>query len=138
MLISFSKRRNDICFFHTQEEIFHFQDMINSNGLQREASQSFIIRILLISWPWALSGSRFLIIFKISSLVKRIVDSDSWFSFVKVVGSSLQVFTREHYCAKKVLNISAFLLKSVINLFSCSNGGIQEIFLLFKNIFNID
>ena len=26
----------------------------------------------------------------------------------------------------------------MINLFSCSNGGIQEIFLLFRNIFNID
>ena len=26
----------------------------------------------------------------------------------------------------------------MINLFSCSNGGIQGIFLLFRNAFNID
>ena len=59
-------------------------------------------------------------------------------SFVKVVGRSLQVLIREHCFAKKVLNISAFLLKSMINLFSCSNGEIRGIFLLFRNIFNID
>ena len=39
---------------------------------------------------------------------------------------------------EKVLNILAFHLKSMMNLFSCSNGGIQGIFLLFRNVFNID
>ena len=39
---------------------------------------------------------------------------------------------------KQVLNILAFHLKSMVNLFSCSNGGIQGIFLLFRNVFNID
>ena len=45
------------------------------------------------------------------------------------------MFVREHYFAKKLLNISAFTLKLVINLSSCNNGGIQDIFLLFKNVF---
>ena len=91
------------------------------------------------SWPWALFGSNFLIIFRISSLVKWIVDSDSWVFIVKVAGRTLQVFIRDRYLffCKKVLNISAFLWKSMINLFSCNNGEIQEIFLLFRNVFNI-
>ena len=82
--------------------------------------------------------SRFVIIFRISSLVKRIVDSDPRVFIIKIVGRTLLVFIREHCFAKKALNISAFLLKSMINLFSCSNGGIQGIFLLFRNVFNID
>ena len=57
--------------------------------------------------------------------------------FVKIVERSLQVFIRKHCFVKKVLNISAFLLNSMISLFSCSNGGIQGIFLLFKKVFNI-
>ena len=76
--------------------------------------------------------------FRISSLKLGIVDSDSRIFFVKVVGRSLKVFSREHCFAKKVLIISAFLLKSIINLFSCSNGGIQGIFLSFRNVFNTD
>ena len=91
--------------------------------------QNFTNKILAISWPWALFGSRFLMIFRISSLVKPIIDRDSW---------PLQVFIWEHCFTKKVLNISSFLLKSIINLFSCSNGGIQGILLSFRNVFNID
>ena len=66
------------------------------------------------------------------------VDSDSYTLFVDVVGRSLRAFAREHCFAKKVLNISAFFLKSMINLLSCSYNAIQGTFLLFQNVFNID
>ena len=44
------------------------------------------------------------------------------------------VFLREHCFAKKLLNISAFSIRFMMNLSSCNNGGIQGIFLLFKNV----
>ena len=43
----------------------------------------------------------------------------------------------ENYVRKTLLlNKSAFSLKSVMNLFSRKRGGMQGIFLLFKNVFN--
>ena len=92
-------------------------------GLQREASQSFTIQTLIILQPWALFGSTFLIIFRISSLVKQNIDSDSCVVFLKNVGRSLQVFITKNCFAKIVVNVSAIFLKSMIALFSCSNGG---------------
>ena len=74
-------------------------------------------------------------IFRMWSLVKWIVDSNLCVFFERTEGRSLLVFIREHYFAKKLLNISAFTLKLVMNLSSCNNGGIQDIFLLFKNVF---
>ena len=85
-----------------------------------------------------LFGSRFLTIFRMPSVVKRIVDSNICVFFERTEGRSLFVFIREHCFAKKLLNISAFCLKFVMNLSSCNNGGIQSIFLLFKNFLNID
>ena len=138
--ILFYVQERHLLFFHSRGNFPLSRDdlNINSSDLQREASQGFTIKILTMSWPWGLFGSKFLITFRISSFVKRIIDSDSWVFFVKVVWRSVQVFIREHYFAKDVLNISAFLLKSMINLFSYSKVGIQGIFLLFRNIFNID
>ena len=58
--------------------------------------------------------------------------------FERTEGRSLFVFIREHCFAKELLNISVFSLKFVMNLSLCNNGGMQGIFLLFKNVFNID
>ena len=57
---------------------------------------------------------------------------------MRVAGSSLLFVTIEHWSAKKLLKILAFSLKSVTNLSWCSSGGMQGIFLLFKQAFNID
>ena len=112
---------------------------INSSGLQRETSQSLTIRIIIISWPWDLFGSRFLIIFRISSLVKQIVDSESVMSFLYKNCRKITAGIYKGTCfAKKVLHNSAFLLKFMINLFLCSNAGIQGIVWLIRNVFNID
>ena len=92
---------------------------INPKGLQREVSQIFIVRILIISWPCALFRSKFLIIFRMLSLAKWIVDSN--LCVLRTEGRSLFVFIRKHCFAKKLLNISAFSLKFVMNLWSCNN-----------------
>ena len=73
-----------------------------------------------------------------SLLMKLIFDSHLCVFFERTEGRSLFVFIREHCFTKQLLNISAFSLKLVMNLSSCNNGGIQGIFLLFKNVFNID
>ena len=58
--------------------------------------------------------------------------------FERTEERSLFVLLREHFFAKKLLNISTFSLKFVMNLLSCNNSGIQGIFLLFKNGFNTE
>ena len=67
-----------------------------------------------------------------------IVESDLCVFYERTEGRSLFVFVREHCFANKLLNISAFSLKFVMNLSSCNNGGIKGVFLLFRNVFNID
>ena len=49
---------------------------INFRGLQIKVSHILIIWLLIISCPWDLFGSRFLIIFRISSVEKFIVARD--------------------------------------------------------------
>ena len=127
-------------FFHSLGNLpLSKQDWkINFKGLQIESSQIFTILILIISWPWALFRSRFLVIFRISLFEKSIVVSESHVFLESVVGSSLLFLSIEHWSGKKLLNISDFSLKSMINLSWCNKGGMQEIFLLFKKVFNID
>ena len=100
---------------------------INIRGLQIEISHILIVRILIISCTWALFGSRFLIIFRISSAEKVIADRDLHvFFFLRVAGKSLLFVTIEHWPANKLLKILAFSLKSVANLSWC------------RKVFNID
>ena len=96
--------------------------MINFRGLQIEVSPILIIRILIISCLWALFGSRFQIIFRISSVEIFFVDRALCF-FVRVTWISLLLLTIEHWLAEKLLKIFVFSLKSVINLSWCSSGG---------------
>ena len=86
---------------------------ISSKDLQIESSQIFTILILIKSWPWVLFVSRFLIIFRISLFEKSIVVSDSHVFSERVAGSSLLFLSTEHWSAEKLLNISAFSLKSI-------------------------
>ena len=60
------------------------------------------------------------------------------FFFKNVERSLLELFIKEHWSAKKELNISGFFLKFVTYLFWLLKGGIQGIFLLFKNILKVD
>ena len=74
------------------------------------------MRMLNISWPWALLGSRFWINVAISSLVNVTVEIDLSVFFQILEGSSLELFIIEHCLAKNQLNNSAFFLKSVTYL----------------------
>ena len=71
--------------FSIQWETSHFPNKdwkINFRDMQMEVSHILIIQILIIPCLWALFGSMFLIIFRISSVENYIVDRDSCFFFV--------------------------------------------------------
>ena len=91
--------------------------------------------MLIISRPWVLFGLRFLIIFKISSVEKSIVDRDLCDFFVRVTGSSLLLLIVEHWLGKKLLKILAFSLKSVTDLSWFSRDGIQGFFIIIQKDF---
>ena len=111
---------------------------VKSSGLQIDLPHSSNMQMLIISRPWALLGSRFLINVAILSQEKVIAEIDFSVFLKKFRGSSLELSILEHCSAKNKLNNSAFFLKSVTYLLCWSNGGIQGIFLLFKNVFNND
>ena len=91
--------------------------------------------ILIISCLWALFKSRFLIIFRISSVGKFIVNRDLHDSLCQTFTLFLSI---EHWSGKKLLEIFSFSSKWVTNSSWCSSGGMQEMFLLFRRVFNID
>ena len=76
------------------------------------------VRILMLSWPWALFGLRLPIIFSLLSVVKLIVRNLLSVTYLRLLGSLLQVFNKEHWLEKKELKSSAFSKKSVIKRFS--------------------
>ena len=59
-------------FFHSDGNLPERKQFwkIISSGLYMEMSQCFIMQMLIMSWPWALLGSRFFIILYISSFEK--------------------------------------------------------------------
>ena len=57
---------------------------------------------------------------------------------MRVTRSSLLLLTIEHFSTNKLLKILAFSLKSVIKFSWCSSCGMQEFFLFFRKVFNID
>ena len=90
-----------------------------SKGFEMDWPQILRIRILIISWPWALLGSRSRIILAISLLLNDI-DQVNIFAFFKNVERSL----KERSSVKNELNISAFSLK----LFWCFKVECKEFF----------
>ena len=129
-----------LAFFHSWGNLPLFKQSLKiiERGLQIEFRHSFIIRILSISWLCALFGSKWLIVLAMSLLENCIESRRLFVSWGRLVGKTLLLLKREHWFTKKWLNNSAFSLKSVTNLFSWKRGGMQGIFLLFKNVFNID
>ena len=88
--------------------------------------------MFIVSWPWALFGSKSLNIFPMSLFVKVMLDKDLSVRLSQLVESKLVFLISEHWLVKKALNSSAFSLKSVINLFSWKIGGIQGTLLPVK------
>ena len=129
-----------LAFFHSWGNLPSFRQSLKNieRGFQVEFPQSFIIRIPSISWRCALFESKWLIILAMSLLEKFIESRHLFVSWGRSVGKTLLLLKREHWFTKKWLNNSVFSLKSVMNLFLWKRGGMQGIFLLFKNVFKID
>ena len=106
-------------------------------GLQLTLSLNLSIRIIILSWPWALFGSNFRINFKISfsenlTVLKHVfVCGKSW------GGIWLSFFKREHCLAKWESKIWLFIWKSVTNLSSWSMGVYKEFFYRWKNVLEL-
>ena len=73
--------------------------------LQIDSLQIFNMWILIISWPRALFGLRFLIIFKVSHVENSSFESDLRHFLVRTEGSSQLLLTREHCLVMKSLKI---------------------------------
>ena len=73
-----------------------------------------------------------------SFISKVIEDKDSFDLREHSDGILLLLIKGEHCLEKWELKISAFCLKSVIYLLSWKIGGITDIFLLFRKVFNMD
>ena len=124
-------------FFHSygKERVSIHWLKIRCKGLQIDLPQILVTRILILSWPWALFGSKFYLIFSISLSEKFTVSKG--FSVVKwrLRGSSILSLIKEHCFAMKELKSSDFFLKSVACSFPWKRGGLSGTFLLFKKAF---
>ena len=123
-----------LAFFHsTGNFIWLRHDLkIIERGLHKEGPHSFNIRILIISWPWALLGSRLFIIFimfsfDIWTLLRRLSVRNS-----KFFGTSLLFFGSKHCSAENALKSSAFSLESITISLSWNTGGMHGIFCHLK------
>ena len=119
-----------LAFFHSWGNLPLFKQSLKiiERGLQIEFPHSFIIRILSISWPCALFGSKWLIILAMSLLEKCIESRHLFVSWGRSVGKTLLLLKRGHWFTKKGLNNLAFSLKSVMNLLSWKRGSMQGMF----------
>ena len=115
-------------FFHMSKNFFSFSAVSNTN-IRGKAIWSLQIGINfseILSQPYAFSASKVFMIVKISF----------WMTLKEF--SILSLFTGIHIGEKKSLKRLAFTQKSEINLLLTSKRGINGIFLLYKNWFNID
>ena len=86
---------------------------IRCNGFDIEETQSFIIRIEVSSWPWALFWSKDLIILTISSTQNSKDESLSLIPKFIFTGTVLSLDIGVHCLAKKLLNRSALSKKKL-------------------------
>ena len=129
---------NNISFFPSDRNFpFSIQHRkVNWSSFYIELPHISIIRILIISWPWALFGSNFWITFAMSFQLKLMEEITFSLILNKNKESTLELFIGEHWLAKTLLKNSALYL--VLYLFQWSSGEIQGIFLLLRNDFKID
>ena len=118
-LSSFLWIRNIFAFFYSLGNLPLSKQDSKINFTSRIITDFYHSDTNHISWPWALFGSRFLIIFRILLLGKSIVVGDShgfvllllllllfcFWERVCVAGSLLLFLSIEHWSAKNVLNI---------------------------------
>ena len=88
--------------------------------------------IMIISFVWI---SNFRILFAMPSKLKLMEEIIFSVRLNKTGGSALELFVKEHWLAKKLLNNSALSLYLVIYPFWWGSGWMQGIFLLLRNNF---
>ena len=87
----------------------------SSKGFRIDSPQIFTIRIMIISCLRALFGSRFFMIFAVSSSVKEMLERQLFVFFLREpVGSLLVQLTIVHCLAEKLSKVSSFCLKSLV------------------------
>ena len=140
MLVAFFCTGTALAFFQSEENSpFIIQDLkIISKGFHNEWPQILIIRILISSGPYAISGFKFWIIYKILSWERSMDVSDWSVRDVKLFESSLLFCNIEHCSAKKESKSSTFWRKSIIKLPLWYSGGMIGIFLSFMKLFKMD
>ena len=116
---------------------FKIEWKINLNGSVRDLPQSLIIRLDVLSNPFALSTFKFFIIKLISSSVNVLLSNLSLVLNSKE-GSLLLLTIGIHWEAKCELKSSAFSEKFETTSPLAILGGIFGIFLLCNNRFKID
>ena len=111
MLIAFFKTGTTLVFFHSEGNFpFSKHDRkVMPSGLQIDSSQIFNIQILIISWPWALFGLRYLIIFKISYVENSTDEIGLHVFLVRTEGSLL--FNKKTLPWKKIIKDFSLFLK---------------------------
>ena len=131
---------NYICFFHSEGNVpISRQDLkISSKGGKIDSPHNFSIRILIMSCPWALFGSRFFIILAISLQVTGIHQSVLVVFYVQSRMNFTCIAYHSALLSKKLLSSSALSIKFKMNLLLWNSGGMQGIFLLMRNVFKSD
>ena len=117
--------------FQLTGKIAEFKELRNivDNSFTILESQIFIIRVNLLSWPWALLMSKARMIFKISWSSKSTAEVVSSHKQFVSVGIELSFSIGVHCLAKYKLKQLAFFRKSVMSWLFSRNGGIKGIFL---------
>ena len=120
-------------FFQSSGNIPHFKQFLNilKRGSIIASPDTFNMRILIISWPWALLGSSLQMILLISFFMNSLFVR--YWSVMGLVGEGRALFISkiEHSFAKKELQRSAFLLKFVTKLLSWKIWWDARNFLVF-------
>ena len=113
MFVTFLWERTTLAFFHSVGNFPCFiQDWnIKSSGLQIDLQHSFNMRMLNMSWPWALSRSRFRINVVISSLVNVTVEIDLPVFFLNIGGNFTGVIYYRTLFSKKAVKQFCLLFK---------------------------
>ena len=114
------------------------EEKMECNDFQIVLLQICNLQMLIWSSPCALLGRNFLITLKISYSVKVIVFKDSLGRCIIWIGKLLPVSLWVYCFKRNRLNNSLFSLKATADWWLWIKGGIQGIFLLLRNRFNMD
>ena len=145
MLVIFFMNWNNIAFLLFWRKLylcldtflFRINFQIMFRGLPIASSLSFNIRMLIISWAWAIFESRLLIIWRMS-VSEKSQEVKLWSVSNFNSDVNMLLYGRALISERKELEISLFSLKSVTYSLLWKIGGMHGTFFSFSIIFNSD